>query len=101
MNIFNQSFSLVSELGFLHVIDTCPAIGKSVPRSRAPDESGSQRLIISHKLQPSGVGHIGLAAGHMLGIVGIHHHHGEPGSSRIPKRESSKRRCWTMFGNGV
>jgi hypothetical protein len=40
-------------------------------------KAGSQQSMLAQTLQPMCVGDIGLAAGHMLHIAGIHEHHGK------------------------
>ena len=46
-------------------------------RSYAQDESWIATVHTRAELQPLCVGHVGLAAGYMLRIAGIHQQHGE------------------------
>ena len=72
----------------LHVLDVRGrivqqplALAQVVPQRRNPElwaEAGPQQPILMQPLQPLGVGHVGLAAGHVFGVAGVDQHHSEP-----------------------
>ena len=57
------------------------ALAQVVPQRRNPElrtETRPQQPMLVQPLQPLGVGHVGLAAGHVLGVAGVDQRHREP-----------------------